>query len=54
MLVLELVRVVPGSEDGLPETVQATLREQLTRESGSLLLSEYERGLRARADISRL
>ena len=54
VLVFELARVVPGDASELPAPMMNGLREQLAAESGGLLLGEFERGLRQRADISRL
>ena len=54
VLVFELARVVPGDASALPAPLENGLREQLAAEYGSLLLGEFERGLRASAEISRL
>jgi peptidyl-prolyl cis-trans isomerase D len=51
-LVFELLRVSAGQLDALAEAEQAGLRQQLTGESSGLLDNEFQRGLRASADIS--
>ena len=50
--VLELVRVTPGDASQLAAERKTNLGEQLSSEYGSLLLDEYQRGLRANAEIS--
>jgi len=49
--VISLTRVDPGSWDRLAETEQQALRRQLGTEFANLLNTEYQRGLRASADI---
>jgi len=49
--VVSLSRVEPGSWDQLPEVEQLALKRQLSTEFANLLNNEYQRGLRASADI---
>jgi hypothetical protein len=49
--VVSLGRVESGSWDQLSEMEQLALRRQLSTEFANLLNTEYQRGLRASADI---
>jgi len=49
--VLELERVTPGDYAGLAESEQQQLRQSLVAEHGSLVVQEYQYGLREHAEI---
>lgn len=51
-VVIELLQVNTGDYKSLPETEQAQLQQALTSEFGRLLDTEFQRGLRDRADIT--
>lgn len=51
-VVMELLQVNTGDYTSLPEAEQSQLQQALTGEFGRLLDTEFQRGLRARADIT--
>jgi peptidyl-prolyl cis-trans isomerase D len=50
--VLELVRVTPGAYEALNEPQKTQLKQQITAEYGRMVNTEFQRGLRDRADIT--
>jgi peptidyl-prolyl cis-trans isomerase D len=52
VLILELARVTPGALSELPPAQENQLQQQVIAEYGGMVSSEYQQGLRAKADIS--
>jgi peptidyl-prolyl cis-trans isomerase D len=50
--VLELVRVTPGAYEALNGPQKTQLKQQITAEYGRMVNTEFQRGLRDRADIT--
>jgi peptidyl-prolyl cis-trans isomerase D len=51
-VVIELIRVAPGNIDSLADSERLQLSQGLVAQSGGLINAEFQRSLRARADIT--